>query len=283
MEKSRLAFRHYFSQTWNDGAAGVTTYPILPRANWTSVLNTSDQWGLKWYGDHCTTPLFDGFYGTIWIRPSPERERPYHLVSSDEADIEDMLDSETSPEHVTIYNYQHRTYDNVLSQLQYDGYDPYCLQSVLINGKGRVHCKPDGVDDIDGEPIDSHGCVKQPSGAVGYPECTPTYADYEIIETKSRRWMMMNFINNGLEHPWRVSIDSHKMWVVANDAGFVDPQEVDIITLRNGQRLTVLIKLDQPPNDYAIRFHALSKKQSLQGYALLRYPVRPPTPSPPPN
>lgn len=113
----------------------MSTYPILPRANWTSVLNTSDQWGLKWYADHCTTPLFDGFYGTIWIRPSPERERPYHLVSSDEADIQDMLDSEATPEHVTIYNYQHRTYDNLLSQLQYDGYDPYCFQSVLINGE----------------------------------------------------------------------------------------------------------------------------------------------------
>ncbi|KAL1638053.1 hypothetical protein SLS58_009074 [Diplodia intermedia] len=255
-----LGFRHYHSHTWNDGAAGVTTYPILPRANWTSVLNTSDQWGLKWYADHCTTPLFDGFYGTIWIRPSPERERPYHLVSSDEADIEDMLDSEESPEHVTIYNYQHRTYDNVLAQLQYDGYEPNCFQSVLINGKGRVHCKPTEIDDIDGEPIDSHGCVKQATGA--------------IIETKNRRWMMMNFINNGLEHPWRVSIDSHKMWVVANDAGYVTPQEVDILTLRNGQRVTVMVKLDQAAADYAIRFHALSKQQSLQGYAVLRYPHR---------
>lgn len=131
----RLGFRHYQSKTWNDGAAGVTTYPILPRANWTSVLNTTGQWGLKWYADHCTTPLFDGFYGTIWIRPSPERERPYHLVSSDEADTQDMLDAEATPEHVTLYNYQHRTYDNLLSQLQYDGYEPNCFQSVLVNGK----------------------------------------------------------------------------------------------------------------------------------------------------
>ncbi|KAF9634918.1 hypothetical protein BFW01_g5813 [Lasiodiplodia theobromae] len=269
-----LGFRHYQSKTWNDGAAGVTTYPILPRANWTSVLNTTGQWGLKWYADHCTTPLFDGFYGTIWIRPSPERERPYHLVSSDEADIQDMLDAEATPEHVTLYNYQHRTYDNLLSQLQYDGYEPNCFQSVLVNGKGRVHCKPSDVDDIDGEPIDSHGCVRQATGAVGYGHCVPTYTDYEIIDTKNRRWMMMNFINNGLEHPWRVSIDSHKLWVVANDAGFVQPQEVDILTLRNGQRVTIMVKLDQPAEDYAIRFHALSKQQSLQGYAILRYPHR---------
>lgn len=34
-----------------------------------------------------------------------------------------------------------------------------------------------------------------------------------------------------------------------------------------------MVKLDQEPNDYAIRFHALSRLQFLQGYAILRYPV----------
>jgi FtsP/CotA-like multicopper oxidase with cupredoxin domain len=36
------------SATWNDGSSGVSAYPILPRANWTSVIRTEGQWGLKW-------------------------------------------------------------------------------------------------------------------------------------------------------------------------------------------------------------------------------------------
>lgn len=35
-----------------------------------------------------------------------------------------------------------------------------------------------------------------------------------------------------------------------------------------------MVKLDKAPKDYAIRFYALSDLQSLQGYAILRYPHR---------
>lgn len=74
-------------------------------------------------------------YGTIWIRPSAERERPYHLISKDALDIQDMMDAEETPAHMTAYNYQHREMPGLLAQLQTEGYDPYCFQSVLINGK----------------------------------------------------------------------------------------------------------------------------------------------------
>lgn len=87
--------------------------------------------------------------------------------------------------------------------------------------------------------------------------------------------MFINFVNPGLEHPYRISIDEHEMWVVANDGGFITPQKVDAITLTNAERVTVMVKLDKAPKDYAIRFYALSRLQFIQGYAFLRYPHRP--------
>ncbi|KAL9617498.1 MAG: hypothetical protein Q9160_007709 [Pyrenula sp. 1 TL-2023] len=269
-----VGVHHKNGATWNDGSAGVTQYPILPRANWTSVFNTTGDWGLKWFLDHTSTPSVDGMYGTVWIRPSPQRPRPYHLVSEDLAEIQDMVDAEESPAHLTVYNYQHKPMDWLLAQLQAEGYDPYCFNSALVNGKGRVHCKPEWLKEIDGKPVDANGCVKQPTGAVAYPDCTPSNGDYEVIETHNRRWMMLNFVNPGLEHPWRISIDNHDMWVVANDGGFVEPQKVQALTLTNAERITVLVKLDQDPDDYAIRFHAWSRLQFLQTYAMLRYPHR---------
>jgi FtsP/CotA-like multicopper oxidase with cupredoxin domain len=142
-----------------------------------------------------------------------------------------MLDAEEKPAHVVMYNYQHREMPGLLAQLQGEGYDPYCFQSVLINGKGRVHCRPESVTALNGKSIDSLGCVHQPSGAVGYPQCVPSDGEYEIIETENRRWILMNFVNPGLEHPWRISIDNHRMWIVANDGGFVQPQEVDVCSI----------------------------------------------------
>ncbi|KAJ4301931.1 hypothetical protein N0V90_004027 [Kalmusia sp. IMI 367209] len=131
----------------------------------------------------------------------------------------------------------------LLAQLQAEGYDPYCFQSVLINGeglkiftnedsanilkgKGRVHCRPKEILQINGKDVDSHGCVKQPSGAVAYGECKPSESEYKVL------------------------------------------------TVLNAERVTVMVKLDQEPKDYAIRFYALSDLQSLQGYAILRYPHR---------
>ncbi|KAJ4356852.1 uncharacterized protein N0V89_004889 [Didymosphaeria variabile] len=64
------------------------------------------------------------------------------------------------------------------------------------------------------------------------------------------------------------------MWIVANDGGFIKPQKVNVLTVMNAERVTVMVKLNQNPKDYAIRFHALSDLQSLQGYAILRYPHR---------
>lgn len=109
-----------------------------------------------------------------------------------------MLDAEDKPAHVVMYNYQHREMPGLLAQLQGEGYDPYCFQSVLINGKGRVHCRPEAVTALGGKEIDSHGCVHQPSGAVGYSQCEPSNGEYEIIETENRRWIMMNFVNPGV-------------------------------------------------------------------------------------
>lgn len=84
---------------------------------------------------------------------------------------------------------------------------------------------------------------------------------------------MLNLVNPGFEHPYRISIDDHDMWVVANDGGFVKPVKVQALTLTNGERITVAVKLDKEAADYAIRAYALSRLQFIQTYAILRYPV----------
>ncbi|KAI0859389.1 Cupredoxin [Xylaria cubensis] len=267
-----FGMHHKLGRTWFDGSSGVTQSPILPRGNRTIIIDTEGNWGLRWFGDHTTTPAVDGLYGTIWIRPNRKHQRPYKLISDDPVDIQNMMDAEHTADHLVLNNWQHKPMDWLLAQLQSEGYNPYCFKSILANGKGRVHCKPDDLEEIDGNKVDANGCVLQKTGAVAYDSCTPSNSDYEIIETRNRRWMMLNIINPGLEHPYSISIDDHDMWVVANDAGFVTPQKVQVLQLNNAQRFTVMIKLDQEPADYAIRFYALSRLQSIQGYAVLRYP-----------
>lgn len=40
--------------------------------------------------------------------------------------------------------------------------------------------------------------------------------------------MMMNLLNNGFEHSVKVSIDGHRIIVVANNGGFVVPEHTDV-------------------------------------------------------
>ena len=133
--RRRHGIHHADGETWHDGSAGITMRPLLPRANRTSIIKTAGNWGLKYFFDHTTTISTDGAYGALWIRPAADRPRPYHLVSADEGDRQDMVAVEHTAEHLMFYNWQHKPTDQILSQLQAEGYDPYCFQSILVNGE----------------------------------------------------------------------------------------------------------------------------------------------------
>lgn len=49
-----------------------------------------------------------------------------------------------------------------------------------------------------------------------------------MIETHGKEYIMLNLINVGFEHALKWSVDNHRVWVVANDAGFIEPQLVDV-------------------------------------------------------
>ena len=53
--------------------------------------------------------------------------------------------------------------------------------------------------------------------------------------------------------------------------GLVD--YLQVVYIPDPSRVTVLVKLDAQPDDYAIRISSTSEMQNLHGYAILRYRV----------
>ena len=53
--------------------------------------------------------------------------------------------------------------------------------------------------------------------------------------------------------------------------GFVN--SLQVVYIPDPSRVTVLVKLDAEPDDYAIRISSTSELQNLHGYAILRYRV----------
>ncbi|KAI6373041.1 hypothetical protein MCOR25_003571 [Pyricularia grisea] len=258
---------------WNDGTAGISQYPILPRGNFTHLIDTTGSWGLNWYAEHTTAASADGLYGMVYVAPSPSRPRPYHLITNDKVELRKIMEAEKDARHLAIKNHQHRDTGWKLLRMKAEGSEFYCYDSIVVNGKGRVHCRQPGFDVLNGQSIDEKGCI-QPQG-LPQEKCSPSTGDYEIIETQGRAYIMLNLINIGFEHGVVASIDNHKMIIVANNGGFVHPQETDVVQIPSASRITVLVKLnsfDPADGDYAIRISSTSRLQNLQGYAVLRYP-----------
>ncbi|OBR11569.1 Multicopper oxidase [Colletotrichum higginsianum IMI 349063] len=213
----------------------------------------------------------DGAHGLSYIAPSPSRPRPYHLITSSPTELALIQEAERDVQHMLVWNYYGRDANWRVLEMKSEGTNLNCYDSILVNSKGRRHCRHPDYPTLNGKRLDESGCVLE-QGNDGV-ECTPTEADYEVIETHGRPWIMLNVLNIGFEHAIQFSIDDHKLWIVANDGGFVKPQLVDVLYITNGARYTVLVKLDQEGDDYAMRLVSTSTHQNLHGYSVLRYPA----------
>ncbi|RKK98266.1 hypothetical protein BFJ68_g13674 [Fusarium oxysporum] len=210
--------------SWNDGTAGLSQFPTLPRSNWTNAYDTSGSWGLNWFIDHTTTASADGLAGALYIAPSPDRPRPYDLITNDTLELRQINQAEREIQHLIIQSHQHRDTVWKLLRMRAEGSEYYCYDSILVNGKGRVHCRQPDYGHIKGQKLDQKGCVQPP----GLPDetCKQSLADYEVLHVPS------------------------------------------------ASRVTILVRLDAEPDDYAIRISSTSVLQNLHGYAVLRYPAK---------
>ena len=105
--------------------------------------------------------------------------------------------------------------------------------------------------------------------------CTPTDGPQEVIKIQSsplsaETWVSMDVIATFGLVTGSFSVDEHPVWVYAVDGSYIEPQLVEAITLTNGDRYSIMVKLDKP-GDYTIRFASTSSAQMLAGYATLSY------------
>ncbi|KAB2573754.1 Laccase abr2 [Lasiodiplodia theobromae] len=106
--------------------------------------------------------------------------------------------------------------------------------------------------------------------------CTNTTAPLLAISANyTRGWLALNLVNGGSITKLSVSLDSHSMHVYAADGFYVKPQEVQILHMSNGQRYSVMVKLDQMPGNYTLRFasypYGSDMQQVTEGQATIVY------------
>lgn len=285
---------------WSDGVPGVTQRPIASGETYTYSFQVKNQSGCLWYHSHYRGYLSDGLYGALYVRPRKERKRSYHYITSNKDELELLLELERNPSFLIADDSFKLPMDEVVMRMYQYGIDPLCIQSILVNGMGRLVCHPERRFRLLASKnpfletipyFDCFGCLRDDSilhykgssldhYALEFPgysaPCKPTNSPLFIHYTNDTPWQYINVLNAGGQYTKLFSIDDHQFYVVAIDGIFVKPQKVASVVLPVGSRFTICFETkreqhDDPRSPFFIRFTASHTPQFIEGVALLVY------------
>ena len=142
---------------WSDGVPGISQRSIQRGQSFLYHWTATD-YGTYWYHavSSSLTPLcfsrilttkqherghiMDGLYGPIIIKPSAKEPTAFGMISNNTADIAAMLKAEANPNPMLVSDWMSFTSDEVIKLVKETGIDYFCMDSVLINGKGQENC-----------------------------------------------------------------------------------------------------------------------------------------------
>ncbi|KAJ9271249.1 hypothetical protein DTO212C5_2599 [Paecilomyces variotii] len=280
---------------WSDGVPGVSQKGIQPGEffvyKWTAT-----QYGSYFYHAHERSHIEDGLVGPIYIKPADSVERPFALISNDSNELEAMRKAEENTRPLVLSDWRHLPSEQVWQAEEATGLDAFCASSLLINGKGSVNCLSRATIDeftspalkqlLNGTQLTDMGCIPPTIVATQgpYPHnfsaippglfsgCEPTEGSTEILTVDPHDgYVSWDLIGANSLLNIAFSIDEHPMYIYAVDGRYVEPQLVDAVTITNGRRFSVLVKLDKPAGDYTVRFVVNGLSQMMNGSAILTY------------
>jgi FtsP/CotA-like multicopper oxidase with cupredoxin domain len=213
--------------TWfMDGASMVTMCPIPPGGSFEHRF-TADAAGTYWYHEHHRLVYADGLYGMFIVYPknwAPSSSGPDYLVT-----INDFYHKEVSVMYSTNTH-------------------------VCGNGAVGASLKPanyTGGCAVDGTNLVPSIYVSALFGARGRWQGQPfPLAQYTVAAGTTRRFRI---VHSGFWFPLEVSVDGHRLRIVASDSGPIQPIEVDAFDIMPGERIDFELDANQSPGRYWMR------------------------------
>ncbi|KAF8748333.1 multicopper oxidase family [Rhizoctonia solani] len=274
---------------WSDGVPGLTQWPIPVQGDF--VYNfTVKQAGFHWYHSHYKMQLDDGLKGTIYIRPRPNKPKPFSQISTDAAVLEKLKQAENNALLLNVYDYKHYTSEHWMAEWERTDIEQLCIDNLLRTCDMPGHEELNAVANAQQKPLTKKGCM-QPSSKLMYPypgskpdivepamwtECTNSNTTFEVFSAKqSDGWVAFNLLNSGALWDLRVSIDSHKLYFFAADGHYTKIQTATSLLIPVGKRYQFFVKLDQTPATTAsalLLLFFLSSSQASPSFATLTRP-----------
>ncbi|USW46731.1 Putative multicopper oxidase, type 1, multicopper oxidase, copper-binding, cupredoxin [Septoria linicola] len=285
---------------WSDGVPGVTQAAIHPGASFVYRWRAEEA-GTSFYHGHSRGHIMDGLYGAIIIEPDVYTSRPFHLISKDASEQKAMVKAESQLQALLLGDYTHMPFEEFDHVQSNANAEILCMDSIIVNGRGAEYClsRPQ-IDNVTDDTVwklldlvnvtgglTDKGCLPPLQIVQGdfdmnltalpartFDQCDPgshPQANYTVNVKSRDGWAALSFINAGAQHPLLVDVDGHVMHVISVDSQYIRPFTTDQVAVGNGNRIHVLIKLDQPAGRYTIRIANQLPSQVVAGYAHLVY------------
>ncbi|KAH6686973.1 multicopper oxidase [Plectosphaerella plurivora] len=295
---------------WSDGVAGLTQRPISTGSTFTYKWKAT-QHGSHWYHAHLRGQVEDGLYGPIIIHPSRKRTDPFGLISSDGAAIHAMQRAAKKTKPIVLSDFRHMTSHEVEEVAFAANMELTCYDAILVNGKGSSQCRsPEEIAALlspeqtmilgmVGLNMTDKACLPAEfiSSGVGdlskippdvFSGCQETTGGESVIEFETSRcdgdehWIAFELIGALGFAPVMVSVDELSMWVYAVDGEYVLPQKVNAIPVTNGDRYSILVKVEKT-GDFTLRAAGLGAPQIISGKATVSIRAKGQPDAPPPT
>ncbi|XP_054771059.2 uncharacterized protein LOC129278960 [Lytechinus pictus] len=191
--------------------------------------------GTHWWHSHAGLHRADGIFGSVIVRQSPESDPHRTLYEHDD------------PHHVIIINEWSKATATTISTAGQSGVEIDLNDGILINGRG-TNQQLKNSENITAS-VDHHVVYVLPG---------MTYR-FRVISAASDIC------------PLTISVDNHRLKVIAMDGAPVNPVDVDMITVFSGERYDFVLNADQETTNYWIRVAGEMTCVQHQELGILRY------------
>ncbi|KAJ5340387.1 laccase TilA [Penicillium brevicompactum] len=288
---------HGIEQTntpWSDGVPGLSQEPI-PAGGQFLYKWTATQYGTYFYHAHTRGQIEDGLYGPIYIQPDLSVEKPFHLITNSSMERRVIENAEKNTTSVMLSDWRQMTSEETWNAEKATYLDSYCVNALMINGKGSISCL--GRDTLDahtsaaqkavleGKNLTDMGCVPPTKLMEGnfahnfglmpstmFYGCDSHQGPTEILKVDPMaHYKSYDLISSAGTNKLMFSIDEHEMYIYAVDGRYIEPIKVDALSISNGNRYSVMVKLNKPVGEYTVRLATVGVNQILNATAVLSY------------
>ncbi|XP_052779171.1 uncharacterized protein LOC128216597 [Mya arenaria] len=226
---------------WMDGVPYVTQCPIQPMQSFRYEFMAKPK-GTFWWHSHMGAQRSMGLFGAFIIK-----ERLETKVEDKILQIQDWnhdFDSDTGHMKMLYGVYDGRHKWNGHQSLDSTFFSFFRIQSGLINGKGRFYQENN---------VDHNG------------------APLTVFKVTKGNEYRFRVIGTGALYPFRVSVDNHKITVIASDGYDIEQVEAESFIINPGERYDFILTADQEVGNYWIRGITIVKGRYHRADAILRY------------